>query len=254
MKTIRRLVIVCCVYILIVIGFPYGIMKYYSVVNYDESFLNEEGIEVKMAAGRRYWPFVLNYNPTVQYSRVKGEDIDLDIYYNFAGIGINAKSGIYREGSDYYNAFYGAYVIRYNDREFDLSDEYDEIMDISDFDLKTLVLRSIGDDDPYLDYKVRDDDKQLEINGLDYKVVDADMVIDGFAHNFDGFHLAYIQYGIPYRTEESFSPVQVLGRMYIHYIPEKNINVILYIIAPNNRSLKYMEDNFILSTKISNID
>jgi len=253
MKIIKNILIIFLIYILVVIGLPYGIMKYSSYDNYKSSFLNEENIQISMDAGKNYYPFMLNYNPTNQYSELRNKDIDLDIYYNFGELGLNGKSKIYQVDTDMYNAFYGAYAIRYNDDLVDLTNNYNEIIEISNFDLKTLVLKSIGDSNPFVKYTIKDGYKDIIINGLDYKVVDSDIIIDGFAHQYQKFYQAYIQYGLPYKTNESFKTINGFGRMYIHYDEIKNINIILYIIAPTKNSLQYMEDNFIFSTKISNI-
>jgi hypothetical protein len=253
MKIIKRIVIIFLIYVIIVIGIPYGIMKFSSFQNYNNSFLKEENIVINMKAGKRYYPFVLNYDPSLQYSYLQKEDIDLDIYYNFGSLSLNGKSLVYLEKSDYYTAFYGAYAVRYNENNKDLSNDYEEIKQISNFDLKTLVLKSIGNKDHFVKYQIEKDFSYIDINGLNYKVVDTKISIDGFAHQYQKFYKAYIQYGMPYKTDKSFEPIESVGRIYIHYDEIKNINIILYIIAPNEHSLNFIEKNFIFSTKISNI-
>jgi hypothetical protein len=254
MKIIKKIVVLFFLYVIIVIGIPYGIMKFSSFQNYHNSFLKEENIVINMKAGKKYYPFILNYDPSLQFSNLRNEDIDLDIYYNFGSLGLNGKSLVYLEKSDYYTAFYGAYAVRYNENKKDLSNNYEEIIQITNFDLKTLVLKSIGDKEPFVNYQIDEFFSYIDINGLNYKVVDTNITIDGFAHQYQKFYKAYIQYGVPYKTDKSFVPIESVGRMYIHYDDIKNINIILYIIAPNEQSLNFLEENFIFSTKISNLN
>lgn len=249
----------------------YMIMSVYSHTHYKESYLNQEMIKVDMPGGlstwkRDYYPFVMTFDATSGYSRRSKRDVELVIYYNFGAFRwLKGNSSMFDPHSRYYNSFYGAYVVREDkgDTSFMYREDgtlnIDYIMDITDYDVKELVLSSFGDRTPTLEYTIEGNKepvtKHKEIDGRMFTVIDATLTMDGMWHQYQKDYMSYIQYGKPLEEDgegiESFEPVTGYGRIYLYEDKASKISYILYAIATNEAVIEEVENDYIEKTRIS---
>lgn len=248
----------------------YAVMGVYSKIHEKQSFMEEEGISIDIPGGlstlqKDYYPFVMTYDTSEEFSERIGEPIDLVVLYNFGAMKwLSGSSLMYDVDSPYYSGFYGAYVAKFkeSDRQYGLTEEgmtdIDAIMDVTDFDLKHLVLSSIGDKNPYVDYQISNLEAPYtrEIDGIPFQVYDANLTMDGMMHIFEKDYMAYIQYGRPPKSKtltESFRKIDAYGRIYIYYDETQKISYFFYIIAPTKATIEETEIHFILKSKIQGI-
>lgn len=274
-KVLKRLLIL----IIILIAFiytpffqvvkSYSVMSVYSKIHENGTFMKEEGISIDMPGGlstfaKDYYPFVMTYDTTSEFSRHLNTDVDLVVLYNFGAMEwLKGSSLMYKEDSPYYSGFYGAYVARYNeiDRQYGEIDDHiyiEEIMEVTNFDLKRLVMQSIGNKDPEVEYSVVNEDNPFKrtIDGIEFDVYDADLYMDGMNHEYIRDYTAYIQYGKPPKSDkevESFAKINGYGRIYVYFDYETNVSFFFYIIAPTKETIEYSEEHFILPSEIEGI-
>lgn len=245
----------------------YMIMGGYSYYHKVESDIYKEGIRIHIPGGlktlkRDYYPFVMTYDTSEEFSSHRNESIDLVVLYNFGTMQwLKGASVLYDETSPYYNSFYGAYIAKFKDgvgvygRKDDGSLDVESIMDITDFDLKHLVLNSVGCEQPILKYDIieTEEPKYLEIDHEIYQVIDAKMEMSTMWHEVKGDYTAYIQYGNPSgfkSTIDSFATIQGYGRIYIRFDTQKNISYFFYSIATSQHTLDEIESGFISKSTI----
>jgi hypothetical protein len=234
------------------------------------SFLVKEDMKIKIPGGlstlkKDYYPFVMVYDTSEEFSKAHNMSIDLLVYYNFGAMDLcKGSSLMYNMNSPYYSGFYGAYAARYKDldRQYGLDEkgqiDMKEVMEVTDFDLKELVMKSIGNTKPQVDYQIlnEEDPRSLKIDDLDFLVYDAEILMDGMMHEYHSDFLAYIQYGKPPKAKaeiESFQNMKGYGRIYMYFEKESRISFFFYIIASNKSVLEETEQDFILKSTIKGI-
>jgi len=249
----------------------YAVMSVYSKAHELGSFLHDEDISIKMPGGlstfkKDYYPFVMTYDTSTEYSERLNTDVDLVVLYNFGAMNwLSGSSLMYDVNSPYYSSFYGAYAARYNELErqygIDDSGEVDiaEIMEVTNFDLKVLVMESIGNQTPEVDYEVTNEDEpnKVEIDGILFDVYDATIFMDGMMHEYRNDYMAYIQYGRPPQVEKpinSFEKIEAYGRIYVYFDYDTAISYFFYIIAPTMETIEETQKNFIIPSKLKGIN
>lgn len=248
----------------------YSVMFFYSKIHEDKSFLSDENIEINIPGGwttakMDYYPFVMTFDPSESFSRRVGTDVDLTVLYNFGAMKWSTGASImYDVNSPYYSGFYGAYTVRYNeiDRQYGLNEDgsinIEEVMDITDYDLKILVMKSVGNKDPHVEYTITnlDNPSIITIDGLEFTVFDADLEMDGLYHIYEKDYRAYIQYGRPALIDgvvKSFEMEDMYGRIYCHFDKETKISYFLYIIASTKGTILETETSYIKETEFEGI-
>ncbi len=248
----------------------YTIMSVYSKKHEINSFIKDMGISIHMPGGlstlkKDYYPFVMTYDTSDEFSEYLNMNIDLIILYNFGAMEwLKGSSLMYNESSPYYSSFYGAYIAKNNgiSRQFGTQDNGNinikEIMEVTNFDLKTLVLRSIGNESPEIEYEVVNIENPYQriIDGISFDVYDVDINMDGMNHVFVKDYTAYIQYGRPVNKEgliESFKKINNFGRIYVYFDYNTKVSYFFYIIAPSSKIIEDTEENFILPADIIGI-
>lgn len=239
----------------------------YSYMQYKGSIPAREHIEVRIPGGLQtgkqdWFPFVLNFQPGTHFSWYSGRNADLTIYYNFPAFDFaKGASMLYDPASDYYNSFYGAYFVQTDDRPFGFTEQGEcmprEAVLVPEYDFEYLVLGSFDsfyeqDHDRIFDWTITAREDAVSYLGYDgWTMLDADMTINGCAHQADRFQVSYLQYGSPsYDGEESFAAVPMKGRIYMRYFPEWNSSVFFYIIATKDEIIKDCDQNILSKSKL----
>lgn len=245
----------------------YIVMSVYSRMHKNNSFLDEMGIELQIPGGlstwkKDYYPFVMVYDSSEDYSKEIKEEIDLVIYYNFPSMNLlQGASYLYEENSPLYSSFYGAYALRYRNqdaiygRNKEGEADFDAMMKVTRFDLEELVLESVGAKSPEVVYEILSTDRTLSFDQKEFLVLEARLEVEGLWHQTDEDFLAYLQYGKP--SEDmgkgaSFKRIPMFGRIYMYVDDEKRISYFYYVLATTMEQVDEVEKNFILKSKIKN--
>ncbi len=269
----RLLIIIATVTVFILSPFFYPIRSYvvmsvYSYSHYKDSFLDQENIKVNMPGGlstwqKDYYPFVMTFDASEAYARRTQRDVELMIYYNFGAFRwLKGNSSMFDPNSPYYNSFYGAYVVREDEglTSFMYHEDgrlnVENIMDITDYDVKHLVLASFGDKSPTLEYVINQDKDESTtriIDGREFRVIDATLIMDGMWHHYEQNYMSYIQYGKPLEKDgkgmDSFEPLTGYGRIYLYEDKKTGIGYILYAIATSEAVIEEVEKDYIQKTR-----
>ncbi len=237
-------------------------MRLYSSYHDCHSLMRKNNFKVEIPGGTRtpqrdWYPFVMTFNDESFKSRV-GEEINLSILYNF-GAFENGRSTIYDKDSDYYNSFYGAYIIEgdqegraygFNGDEVDM----EEISDVASHDFQVLVLESMGCINPQVSFQNRGKPKKLDyISYENWTLIDCNVYANSSIHQYYKDYIAYIQYGKPPKDYkgDNFPQTILAGRIYCRYFPEYQSTILLYIIAPDFETIETTDKEILLKTKIS---
>ncbi|MFZ7133880.1 MAG: hypothetical protein ACOWWR_16150 [Eubacteriales bacterium] len=222
------------------------IMYFYSMMEENHSIMEKRDFKISIPGGfstpeKDWYPFVMIFNDD-QFSKMVDKDIKLTILYNFGTF--NGKhSSFYQKDSDYYSAFYGAYVIEnsnlkeiYGITDGNINEE--EIKSLAKYDLSTLVLDSMGCPYKDIDFHIIQIHKDVQyLSYTDWIRVDTVVQSRSPLHEYKKDYSAYIQYGKPpaHFEGEDFEKINLLGRMYCRYFEEIQCTVLLYIIAPEGK-------------------
>ena len=262
------------VLILIVISpLYYPLRSYIIIVPYSyktnlDTGLNKLNVDLDIKGGlstkkRDWYPYVLYHKADDGFSRYNGKDLSLTILYNFGHFESNGTSSYYNPNSPYYSSFYGGYVI-YNkenpDKPYGFNDDgsinYDEISLIPKYDQTNLVLPSLGypSNKVVFENEITNMVENVNYIGMDgWTKIDGTIVTNSPLHKSKNHQRGYIQYGKPndkHYTEEDFPIINLKGRVYVNYIEEHKITLVLYILAPSIKTIDECDNNILSKSKI----
>ena len=250
----------------LLLAFPFSrsliIMSVYSAAENQDSVLKQEDIHIHLPGGlstpeKDWYPLVITYNADY-FGAYVNRPVDLTILYNFGAFDASTHcSTFYDPTSDFSGAFYGAYVIKSHDGSVygygetgELNTE--EMAKVFKYDMNILVLKSLGCSDPSFEYTLTDQSTKT-IDGYVFDVVDAQILTQSPLHSVSTFQSAYYQYGSPKNiaSQKDFKNTRVYGRIYAYDMPERNITLCFYIIAPNQQTIIKCEQSIIEKATIS---
>ncbi len=200
-----------------------------------------------------WYPFVMTFNADDGFRQYTGNnDLRLTILYNFPAFSM--KNGLterlYDENSPYYNSFYGAYVVQdssgkpygFVNDDGVLKLDLQSVSKIPQFDFQKLVLSDFGlkPENMVFDWNITSSESDINYLGYDdWTCTDADLTVNGSAHNKNGSKQSYMQYGSPsYIVQNEFEPILMKGRVYSKYFDEYNCSIIFYIITTDSSTLE----------------
>lgn len=246
-----------------------GVMSVYSGIHERDSIMAEKGIVLEIPGGgitseKDWYPFVMTFNPGESFGRTVGDNsLELTILYNFGAFDLTRGcSRLYDRQSEYYNSFYGAYLVTGGEAPFGFDSEGhmdpEQTALVPKFDFQYLVLGDFGIKVSELVFewtaeKVTENVEYLGYGG--WCRVDAELLVNGAAHIRDGFRQSYLQYGSPgYEVyeENEFAPVAMRGRVYGRYFEECDTGVFFYILTPQQSTLERC-DRDILSKSLFSV-
>ncbi|PKM50554.1 MAG: hypothetical protein CVV02_10640 [Firmicutes bacterium HGW-Firmicutes-7] len=241
------------------------VMSISSAVQRKNSLLKEEGIKIKIPGGlsttkKDWYPFVMTFNSSKGFSNYIGKDVQLSILYNFGAFDfINGASTFYDSSSKYYNAFYGAYVIKGQNFSFgyniDQTPNYDEMALVAKYDMTELVLNSLRCFNPTFFLKLEEGRSMDSLIGYEnWEVIDATVITNAPMHKKKSNLQSYIQYGSPpkklYKGKD-FPLVEMKGRFYARYFKENGCSIFFYIFATDINTIEEWEKDILPNTKLS---
>ncbi|MBC7959157.1 MAG: hypothetical protein H7X94_04745 [Vallitaleaceae bacterium] len=240
------------------------VMSVYSLSEANNSLLKKENIEIDMPGGwstlkKDWYPFVMTFNNDEGFSDFSGKDVELSILYNFGAFEyLKGASTYYNLKSPYFDSFYGAYVVKEKGFAFgyeeDGTPDFDEMALVPQYDLNVLVLQSIGCQHPRFSFQMDQTYKEAYFLGYnDWNVIEGTISTQSPMHRVTEKYQAYIQYGKPPETRGAstdFEDIEVKGKIYARYFPEKKCSIFLYIIAPNDEAVIKCDKDFLQKTEI----
>ncbi|MDA3846686.1 MAG: hypothetical protein PF505_09125 [Vallitaleaceae bacterium] len=271
MKKWQKLLIIILIITVFVISpfFQYAksvaVMAVYSASEYNQSVMKNNDIEIKIPGGlstmdKDWYPFVMTFNPTPSsFSRRVGRDVEISIMYNFGAFEyLKGASSYYDDQSPYYNSFYGAYVIHDENQSFGFNADGTlneaELSIVPDYDMRILVLRSLGCTTPTFDYTVDDISYGNSYLGIDdWTIMTSTIETQSPIHAVKKDYQAYIQYGKPYQKDyngEDFPLMTVYGRVYAKYFAAEKLTVCFYIIGSDLEAMDFCDSEILQKSEL----
>ena len=215
------------------------IMRIYSEYNEKESLLSEKKIQLSIPGGGNWYPFVMTFCDNHGFSSWMDEELKLTILYNFPRFSWEqGTSLIYDPDSDYYNSFYGAYLVeRTNGMPYGFDEEGnvvpDEIAEVTKFDFWRLVLEDIGmpKEMRCFEWEICEIEKNLQYVGDDgWTRISAKVKVNGMYHQPDEYAMSYLQYGKPKinRAVNEYEVTEMDGLIYGKHYEDLNVSVFFY--------------------------
>lgn len=241
-----------------------AVMSIYSHSEARYSLLKKENIDIDIPGGwstlkKDWYPFVMTFNTSQGFSNYIGKEVELSILYNFGAFDyFKGASSYYDAKSPFFDAFYGAYVAKGKNFAFgyheDGTPNIEEMALVPEYDMKVLVLESIGCTEPLFNFKL---DKSYPIEEFlgyqNWDVIEATLTTSSPMSQPKENYQAFIQYGKPPKAlyeGVDFKEVTVKGKIYARYFPEENCSIFLYVIAPNDKAVLQCEEDFLQKSKI----
>lgn len=232
------------------------VMSYYSNDHAKQSVMRQNEFEIDIPSGRGWYPFVMTYNAS-GFGSFSGKDAKMSIMYNFGAFDFAKRtSSLYDKQSDKYSSFYGAYVVQESGGVFGFDDNGEiDLHDVSlavEYDYSKLVIRDFGLDNQT--YEIGDfviEEGVTYAGSGGWTRIDAVMNSNGAAHNYDGYKLAYLQYGRPMESVQvDFEVTQLYGRVYAKYFSEQGCTVMIFVIAPSPSAIDVCDSQILNKTTI----
>jgi len=242
-----------------------AVMAVYSASEYNQSVMKNHHIDIKIPGGlstgeKDWYPFVMTFNPSSSsFSKRVGRDVEISIMYNFGAFQyLKGASSYYDDDSPYYNSFYGAYVIHDERQAFGFYQDGTlneaELSIVPDYDMRILVLRSIGCSEPTFDYTVDDityDNRYLGTDG--WTIMTSTIETQSPIHDVKKNYQAYIQYGKPsisdYRGVD-FPDMILYGRVYAKYFEVQKLTVCFYIIGSDLEAMDACDSEILQKSEL----
>lgn len=240
-------------------------MAIMSVVSWDSrqsSLPSDSGLDISIPSGDGWYPFVISFNADRAFSHLTGqEDSKLTILYNFPAFdNIKGCSRLFDPDSDYYTAFYGAYLTQLPDGSaYGFFPDGPELPQaaakLARLDLYGLVLSDFGlsPGEFVFEYAQEDREESLIVAGSGgWTRLQAKLRVNGAVHRARDGVMSYLQYGRPaFEAAEEFAPVDMSCLIYAKYFKEKNVSVFFYAMAPRPAVLAAWEKNILSGCEIS---
>ena len=255
-----------------------GVMSVYSGTHARESIMADKGITLEIPGGGEtpetdWYPFVMTFNPGESFGRAAEDNsLVLTILYNFGAFDLSTGcSRIYDRQSEYYNSFYGAYLVTRRDDGGEASGESkaapfgfdseghmdpEQTAIVPEFDFQHLVLGDFGikTSEQVFEWTIDKTDEDVSYLGRDgWSRADASLLVNGASHTKKEFRQSYLQYGAPkYEVSANgeFKPVAMRGRVYGRYFEEWDTSVFFYILTPEKETLEKCDRDILSKSRL----
>ncbi|MDD3402881.1 MAG: hypothetical protein PHQ72_05935 [Hespellia sp.] len=250
--------------------FPYvrslAVMAVYSHVCEEDSIMETEDFALQIPGGGAtnetdWYPFVMTFTADQEFSSFVGKPGEkLTILYNFPAF--NLKKGcsrLYDTKSQYYNGFYGAYLVQQADGTpygftADGNIDAEAVSDVARFDFFSLVLEDFGlqkEEEVFTCDHVETDDG-YRMAGYDGWIrMSSDILVNGAAHKKQEGVTSYLQYGAPeFPVSEPFAPVEMKSVVYGRYFEEYQASIFFYVMAVDENVCRRCENEVLRASVI----
>lgn len=239
-----------------------AVMSFVSRDSRRSGLASDSGMDIDIPSGEGWYPFVMNFNADGPFSRLTGQEGSrLSILYNFPAFD-NAKgcSSLFDPDSDYYTAFYGAYLTRMPDGSaFGFSTGGQELpqaaAQLARLDLYSLVLAdfSLSPGDFVFEYTQEGREEGVTAAGSGgWTRLEARLRVNGAAHSAREGVRSYLQYGRPaFQTGAEFAPVDMSCVIFAKFFENEKISVFFYAMAPSPAVIEAWEADILSRCGIS---
>lgn len=239
----------------------------YKEYNLSHSALRLQDVEFFIPGGEKteekdWFPIMSAFHDDMGFSEYTGKKLDLTVLYCYGDFGnIFGTSSFYDYRSPFYGAFYGGYAVSdlgNPDDAYGFDEKgnvvQDEVSRIPEYDMKFLVLPALGCPAGKAFFKTiefRTTKNADYIGYRDWIRIDAVISTNGPAHLFKKWQIAYWQYGLPMKPEETdFKEEIFYGRIYARYFDEHDMSVFLYVMCRDKMLLEKCDREILSKSRI----
>ncbi|MEG1404385.1 MAG: hypothetical protein RSC52_02660 [Oscillospiraceae bacterium] len=244
-----------------------SVMPIYSRYCARDSIMEEENFELEIPGGGAtektdWYPFVMTFTADREFARYSGIDgAKLTILYNFPAFSqAHGCSRLFDGASPYYNSFYGAYLISTPDgKPFFTTKDAKSLESAAAlaarFDFFELVLEDFGltSEQEVFECTKETVSENVRFAGYDgWSRMTASLLVNGAAHEREGFVGSYMQYGSPkFPAPVPFAPVQMKCIIDARYFEEWNTTIFFYVMTPDKETAEECEREILAKAKIA---
>lgn len=176
------------------------------------------------------YPRLITFNADQGMSGWLGREVGFTVDFTFADFPLFAShSPFYDPDAELYGAYLGSYYVHGLGTELNPT----QVAKIAEYDQRALALPALGLPfaDSYFEPTVTAQ-TQVGFAERQWTSYDAAVATNCPDHSPAGFRPAYLQFGWPPATDRQFPDCTLAARIEVTYLPEHDLNIGLYIMAP----------------------
>lgn len=228
-----------------------GIMSIYDGYEKQNSVPKKEGIKVDMPYDNMdFYPLMVTFNDSEGLSRFIDKPVDFTVEYTFADFEkFKGHSNIYEETHPLYNAYLGVYYVNGYKSILDA----DTALKVASHDVRHLALPAVGmkrADTVFDVSEINNSHESLQISNKDWELYTAKISTNSHRHTTGEFAPGDLQFGKSPKTDVNYPLVQMVGRLYLTYLEEEDINLCIYVLVKDEETALQIEEDIVLKTII----
>ncbi|MDD2214942.1 MAG: hypothetical protein PHR21_10460 [Oscillospiraceae bacterium] len=234
------------------------LMSAYDQLNERHSVARQSGVTVSLPLdtqimGTALLPVMNTFNASAGLSAYLNQTVTFSIDYAVAGFKpLAARSEFYNPDSPLYNSYLGCYYVGGLGRELTTT----ELMTVTAFDQTCLALPALGLATADSQFEATDlQTHTVTLAGQTWLQVDASLRTNGPLHHVRGFQTGYLQFGWPPAAAggqaTDYAPLAMYGRMYLLYLPDKDLNLALYAMTANQSALDQIDQQILRQVRLT---
>lgn len=206
-----------------------------------DSLPRDAGVRVDMPlSASGYYPRMITFNADQQMSAWLGVPVRFTVDFTFGDFEAWAPhSSIFDPDDARYGAYVGSYFLAGLGRPLTAR----EVAQVAEFDQRQLALPALG-------LGIRDNHFDVlesvsapaTFAGHDWTGHDAVISTNCPDHSPDGFHAHHLQFGRPPATSVDYPVCQMLARIEVTYLADRDVSVGLYIMAASLAELDRLSE------------
>ncbi|NJP41382.1 hypothetical protein HCH52_10005 [Oscillospiraceae bacterium HV4-5-C5C] len=234
------------------------LMSAYDRLNERHCVARQSGVTVSLPLdtrimGTALFPVMNTFNASAGLSAYLNQTVTFSIDYAIAGFKpLAARSEFYNPDSSLYNSYLGCYYVGGLGRQLTST----ELMAVTAFDQTCLALPALGLAAADSQFEATDlQTRAATLDGQTWLQADATLSTNGPLHHVQGFQTGYLQFGWPPADAggqaADYAPLSMYGRMYLLYLPDKDLNLALYAMTANQAALDQIDQQILQQVQLT---
>lgn len=237
------------------------IMNVYDVIQTETAGLKEYPLSVKLPYAKplmldsgtyEFLPVMNTFNASKGFSNWHGQELELVIDYAVPDFergqsGFRKSySAFYEPTHPLYSSYFGCYYLKGHSTPLDR----ETVLAVMEYDIRLLALPAVGlhyEDSSFQVNEIKPV-KSIVLDSLEWTVYDALIKLNGPWHVPEHFQWGYLQFGRPplgLGEGDEYPPVTMHGRIYVTSLPDRDLSLGLYVLAPTQEALLAIAETYL---------
>lgn len=223
----------------------------YDRLNEQNSVAKATGLQISFPLdGMALFPVLITYNDN-GVSGVLGKPVQFTVDYAFGDFRPgNGYSRIYDDGDPLYNAYFGYYSLT----GYGTSLADSDLMKLTEYDMIDLALPASGLTQDQGIFKISEQELRIQdlvISSYPFAAYESSVLTNGPDHGATKFLPQNLFFGNPPVPAANYPLVEMKGKIYSYYFPEKDLNLAFYALATSDAVLNEFEASILKEVVIS---